>query len=198
MIPVFGICTLSAGDGDGKDAAAGVQRIAFLGIGNDNLHSNYFSDETIAQRMNVPEDSINEAFNRIFFETLSRASLKDGKTNMVYCCPEEGQAIRESVKYTMSGDEMESDLSAVPQGELNGFLKKTSTAYVMLVDQYYIKREGYPYHNVSHIINYSVYDGSKKVVFRGRHRFSSLDMDDLGRYSKQFSKIAGKLLAKMN
>jgi hypothetical protein len=198
MVPAFGIRTLSAGDGDGRDIAVDVQRIAFLGIGSGNLRSNYFSDETIAERMNVPEDSIHEVFNGVFFEYLNHASLKGGKADVVYCCLGEGKAILESVKYDNRGDEMESDLSAVPQGELSDFLQKTSTDYLVLVDQYYIKREGYPYHNISHIINYSVYDGKKKVVCRGRHRFSSLDMDDLGSYSRQFSKIASKLLAKIN
>jgi hypothetical protein len=198
IISIVGVYTSKANNGKEKEAIDNTQRIAFLGIDNENLHSNYFSDETIAEKMNVPEDSINETFNRHFFEILNNACIKNSKINMVYCCFEEGKRILESVKYDNKGDEMESDISGISQGHWNHFFEKTSTAYLMLVDQYYIKKEGYPYHNISHIIAYSLYDKNKKIVFRGRHQFSSLDMDDFSHYAKQFSKIANKLLAKMN
>jgi hypothetical protein len=189
---------LKADGGKAKEADMDSQRIAFLGVGIDNLRSNYFSDEIIAGKMNVPEDSINETFNRHFYELLHDACLKSRKPNIVYCCFDEGRTILESVTYSNKGDEMESDLSGVPQELLNGFFEKTSTGRLMLIDQYYIKKEGYPYHNVSHIITYSVYDRNRAVIFRGRHQFSSLDMEDFDNYTKQFSKIAQKLLAKID
>jgi hypothetical protein len=198
ILPVFGTVTAKANNGDEKEGIENAQRVAFLGIGSDNLRSNYFSDEIIAGKMNVPEDSIHEAFNRHFFEILSKVSAKNRKTNVVYCCFGEGKTILESVKYDNKGDEMESDISGVSQRQLSEFLEKTSTVYLALIDQYYIKKEGYPYNNISHIIAYSVYDGNKNVVFRGRHQFSSLEMDDFSNYTKQFSKIANKLLAKIN
>ncbi|MDR1380760.1 MAG: hypothetical protein LBJ47_04690 [Tannerella sp.] len=174
------------------------ERIAFLGIGSGNLRSNYYPDEIIAGKMNVPEDSINETFGRRFYEILNETCVRNGTPNIVYCCFEEGRAILASVKYNSRGDEMESDLSAVSQERLDDFFEQTSTGYLMIIDQYYIKREGYPYHNVSHIVAYSVYDSKREIVFRGRHQFSSLDMEEFSRYTRQFSKIAQKLLAKIH
>jgi hypothetical protein len=198
ILPSTGIFTLKADSGKVKEADANLPRIAFLGISAGNLRSNYFSDEMIAGKMDVPEDSINETFNRHFYEMLSEACLKNSKPDIVYCCFDEGKTILESVTYNHKGDEMESDFSGVPQELLSDFFEKTSTGCLMLVDQYYIKKEGYPYHNISHIITCSVYDKNMEIIFRGSHRFSSLDMEDFDHYAKQFSKIAHKLLAKID
>jgi hypothetical protein len=198
ILPSIEIFALKADSEKGKEADASVRRIAFVGVGAGNLHSNYFSDDMIAGKMNVPEDSINETFNRHFYEILNEACLEEKKPDVVYCCFDDSKTILESVAYNRKGDEMESDFSGVPQELLNGFFEKTSTGCLVLIDQYYIKKEGYPYHNISHIITCSAYDRNGEVIFRGRHRFSSLDMEDFDQYAKQFSKIAHKLLAKID
>ncbi|MCC8152828.1 MAG: hypothetical protein LIP01_00590, partial [Tannerellaceae bacterium] len=172
-------------------------RIAFLGVPMHNLRSNYFTNDLLAEKMDAPEDAIDEVFSKNFFTLLEKACTRTNKMEAVYCCCEDAQSILKTVDFIEEGDGIKSDFSTVPAESIDALLEKTMADYIVLIDQYYVKKEGYPYNNISHIISYSVYDENRTIVSQGRHHFTSLDMDELSRYNKQFSKAAHKLIAKI-
>lgn len=177
--------------------SAHAARIAFVGVDLVNFRSNYLSQDVIADKLSVEEDSIDNAFNQDFYNALYEICQKKGQYEIVYCCYADGKNLLDRINYQEKGDEMYSDISGVSQEDFNSIINSADADYVALIDQYYIKKEGYPYHNLSHIINYSVFDKNKNKISEGCHRFTSLEMENLNEYSKQFTKAADKLLAKI-
>ncbi len=190
------VCEARSGSKSSPDKN-GTVRIAFLGIDRENLRSNYYTSDVIAGKMDTTEEAIDQAFNTSFFIALESACTRNNKIAAIFSCCEDAYTVLEAVEYVEEGDEIRSNLSVVPQASVEVLLEKTTADYLVLIDQYYIKKEGYPYNNISHIIGYSVYDENREVVSRGRHHFTSLDIDNLNRYNKQFSKVANKMLARL-
>ena len=174
-----------------------VIRVAFLGVDINNLRSNYLGDDVIAEKFSADEDSINVAFNQDFFEALRKNGSKKGKYDFVYCCHTNNKNFLDRITYKEEGDEMYSDISEITQEDFNAVIDNAHADFMVLIDQYYIKKEGYPYHNYSHIINYSVFNKDKIKVSKGCYRFTSIEMEKLDDYSKQFMKAADKLVAKI-
>lgn len=179
-------------DSDGANAAADKKTtIVFVGIESRSLpplDRDYFE---------MDEAEIETSLNRIMFDAFSEAMAKK-KCTLIACSDEQAEIIGSGLDFVDADSqyyERTSDISACDEDRFREMLAESEAQYLLVIDQYDVRKEGYPYNNFAHILRYSVYDRNKNKVFNGRHQFAMLDAVEANTLAKQSQKAAGKFLS---
>lgn len=76
--------------------------------------------------------------------------------------------------------------------------KKNDNHFWVEMDTYELSELGYPYHNFSHVIHYSIYNESKEKIYSDSYRFATFSKMSSKDIQNQFKKLSKKILNKIN
>lgn len=196
VLTVFSVNSFAADkskDAAAKEEVKSKNSVLFVGVQPQNLLSNCFSPAQMAENFSVAQTEVESCLNREIYTAFREAAVK---ANLDIATPDAqtAEGLSDRLEYEYKGDEMNCNLANLDNEEYRTVLHKFGAGYLLVVDQYYVKQEGYPYNNYSHILNYSVYDASRNKVFSDRYQFATLDMGSREQIFKQVKKAAGKFI----
>jgi hypothetical protein len=175
----------------GNDTPA-LRKILFVGLKGCYFSSDYYTGDQIAENFDVAPDAVDEFINDEFYGAFRDVA---GKKNLhLSLCDEAAAQMISSLRYDYDGDVLYSNLSDIDEQEYRSVLQRSQAEYMLVIDQYYIKKEIYPYDSFTHMIHCSVYDASKNKVYDGHYRFTAFDLGSLPLLQKQIKKAADKCI----
>ncbi len=166
-----------------------LKQILIIGL-NDNIKSNYFYDEMIAEESGIEQDSLNIKYNNIITDNISSSS-KDKhflSTNTF-----QYNKIIEKIKTEGEDEERYSDISSIQTSELQSMLNKENAEYLLVLNQHYLKWQETPYRTIFHIISYSLFDKNKKEIYRGNNYFTCVNLENAEQIKKMSKKCSAKI-----
>lgn len=76
--------------------------------------------------------------------------------------------------------------------------KKNDKQFLVEMDTYEVSASGYPYNNISHIINYSIYNENKNKIYSDSYRFATFSKMSQKDIQSQLKKLSKKILNIVN
>jgi hypothetical protein len=185
---------LTAPDGraENEKTIPSVRRILFVGLKDCYLSSDYYTGDQIAETFDVAPGTMDEVVNSEFYGAFSEAAGK--RSLSLTACDDAAQEMISDLQYDYDGDVLYSNLSEIDENLYRSVLEQAQAEYMLVIDQYYIKKEIYPYDNFAHTFHYSVYDTSKNKIYDGHYRFTAFDLGTLSMLQKQMRKAADKCI----
>ena len=180
----------------GNDADPALRGILFVGLKGCYFSSDYYTGDQIAANFDVEPDAVDEFINHEFYDAFKDGA---GKKNLYLSAynDETAAQVISSLRYAYDGDVLYSNLSDIDEKEYRNILQQAQAGYMLVIDQYYIRKEVYPYDNFTHMFHYSVYDASKNKVYDGHYHFVAFDLGALSLLQKQMRKAADKCIRNM-
>lgn len=176
-------------------------QVLIVGL-NDNVKSNYYYNDQIAQETGMGADSIDLQYNHIIAENIVSSSAKstckfiEGGNN-----PDFG-ALIDKIDVSGEGEECSSSLSRISEDELQKVLESADATYLLVLNQHYLKWQQQPMRTLFHIVSYTLYDKNKNKVVTGNQYFTCMNLQkpekvvQLSR--KSSSKIASSVTKSLN
>lgn len=174
---------------EGKSETVSNSSILFVGIKDYNLWSNYYTDDQIAENFKVKKEEVVDFFNQMFYQAFNDVASKKGF--QLTTSGESVEVVCNNLIFDSKNDIVYSNISGINEKEYKTMLSELNTTLMLVLDQYYVKKEGYPYDNFSHILHYSVYDSSRNKVYDGNYQYVALDLGNSAMIQKQMRKAAG-------
>jgi hypothetical protein len=180
-------------DTAGKPAVA---KVLIVGL-RDNVKSNYFYKEQIAQETGMQADSICQQYNSIIASNIIAASNNTNCNFIPAPIDEFYDALVSKIAVTGEGDECNSNLTGISEDELQTMLGNAQADYMLVLNQHYLKWQSQPMRTVYHMVSYTLYDKNKKEICSGNQYFTSMNLqkpEDVMRLSrKSTSKIVSSV-----
>jgi hypothetical protein len=187
-----GLCAASAPVAMAQsDAETFPRRIVVVGL-SDNVKSNYFYDEWIAEETGIAGDSLDWTFNAIIME-----HLVNGSSSGCVFVPASEVAMEggwtEAIAVHGEGEGSYSDLSSVSPADWAGAVKEAGASYVLVLNQHYLQWQETPLRTLFHIVSYSLFDREGKEVCRGNPYFTSMNLEGRERLRKISQKASHRM-----
>lgn len=188
----------AAPETEGNEAArdAKSRRVLVVGM-NDNVISNYFTKDMLAEGTGISEDSICAVYNNVIESGLAATARKERKAfDFVAPAGMSGgwTAITKLVRIEGEDDKAAADLSMVNADKLRGLLDKAGAAYLLVLDAHYMKYQETPFKTLFHYVNYSLYDADKRKLAQGSNYFTSINPQSKAQMMKSSRKSAEKIV----
>ncbi|MBN1117225.1 MAG: hypothetical protein JXA77_08480 [Bacteroidales bacterium] len=179
--------------GDKLDLASVSGNFVVIGF-HDNLNSNYYPKNMIAEKMGLGTEILDTLVNNLFLKEIS--SVKSSRFRFV--CPskdKEYMNLLGQIQYTGADDEKYTDISGVNNASLNLLLNKYNSEYIICFSQYYFKKQEKPFPTMFHIINYTIYNQQKKELIKGKVYTNTFDLVNLDEFESLLKKNAKKYIS---
>lgn len=171
-------------------------RILVMGM-QDNVKSNYFVTDMLAENTHIQEDSVCYIYNKVIEDNLAQMAQKTKSPyTFVYGkdVQENNQELLEDIQTTGEGENLSSDLAFVNSNKLKGMLEQAGADYLLLLDSHYLKYQEEPFKTIFHYVNYSLYDANKKKLGQGSNYFTSINPQTEQQMIKSSKKSTAKML----
>ena len=99
----------------------------------------------------------------------------------------------DEVKLQGEEEEKYADLSQVDDSSYEQLIKDTDSDYVLFLNQHYLKWQEKPLRTLFHITSYSLYDKNQKEVTHGNNYFTSMNLENKNKLSKDSRKSSSKI-----
>jgi hypothetical protein len=176
----------------GNAPAPEAASILFVGVKEYNVSSNYYTKDQIAAYFNVPECDVEKQFNELFREAFGEIA---GRRNLrVTAADETAETIVSCLTYAYEDGILSSDLAITDPAEYRQALERSGAAYLLVCDQYQVRKEVHPYENFAHIFHYSVFDTTGEKVYDGKYQYAALDLGNTDMLEKQLRKAADRFV----
>lgn len=164
---------------------------------DDNVKSNYFSNEMLVEGTGIAKDSVCYIYNKVIENSLAVAANKD-KSPYHFVSNNNDQNLWNSISQNarLEGEEenAKADLTAVNKDQLQNLLKKAGANYLLVLDAHYLKYQEEPFKTLFHYVNYSLYDSNKKKLAQGSNYFTSINPQNKTQMMKSSRKVSEKIL----
>jgi hypothetical protein len=180
---------------NGKNPRTAKRTVLIIGLKEENITSNYFMAENIAERTSLAKDSIGSAFSRM----LSESIVNSGNPRFEFICclsNKNNNEILSKVQYKFDKDMLVSDLSGLKDSDYQDFLNSYNADYVIFLDHYFLKYLNG--NSLFHILNYDVYNRDKKNIIVGKTYFNSAELLPLVNYEKNYKKAGAKIVQQLD
>jgi hypothetical protein len=178
-----------------KSAEAQAQ-VLIVGL-NDNVKSNYYFKEQIAEETGMQADSIVQQYNDIISRNIIAASANSACTFIPAGKDDSYSGLVDKIEVTGDGEDCNSNLSKLSTEELQTALEHAHADYLLVLNQHYLKWQQQPMRTVFHMVSYTLYDKNKKPVLSGNQYFTSMNLEKPERIAqisrKSSSKIASSI-----
>lgn len=191
--------TAAVPETEGNEIAANIKarhRVLVVGM-NDNVISNYFTKDMLAEGTGISEDSICAVYNNVIesglvattrkersaFDFVASTGMSDGWT-----------AITKLVRIEGEDGKAAADLSTVNVDKLRNLLEEANAAYLLVLDAHYMKYQESPFKTLFHYVNYSLYDAGKRKLAQGSNYFTSINPQSRMQMMKSSRKSAEKIV----
>ena len=151
-------------------------QVLIIGL-NDNVKSNYYYDDLIAEQTGMKVDSIDQQYNAIIADNIiasaqnSSCKFTTGDKD-VHC-----DRIVGKIAVAGEGEDGASSLSGITPEELQATLNEAHADYLLVLNQHYLKWQEEPMRTVFHMISYTLFDKDKKKVLSGNQYFTSMNLE---------------------
>ena len=173
-----------------------VHSVLVVGL-NDNIKSNYYSRDMLAESTDITEDSLCLIYNKVIENSLATAARKDKSPyNIVASGSEQNawNAIARNVRLEGEDEKAAADLTTVNNDQLRNLLKQAGASYLLVLDAHYMKYQEKPFKTLFHYVNYSLYDSNKKKLAQGSNYFTSINPQNKKQMMKSSKKSSEKIL----
>ncbi len=162
----------------------------------DNVTSNYFVTDMLAENTNIKEDSVCYIYNKVIEDNLSAIAKKAKSPYYFVDGNQQAKAgkLLENVRTVGEDENKSSDLAFVNAGELKNLLADAGADYLLLLDAHYLKYQEQPFKTIFHYVNYSLYDANKKKLAHGSNYFTSINPQTEDQMLKSSKKSTAKML----
>lgn len=196
---VFGLTVLTVGsvsassaDEEGVKANRNAVKVLVVAL-PDNVDSNYFPNSMISEETGIPTDSIDYTYNQVMVRNII-AGNKDKKYQFVTSQKTALiSKLLDEVKLQGEEEEKYADLSQVDDSSYEQLIKDTDSDYVLFLNQHYLKWQEKPLRTLFHITSYSLYDKNQKEVTHGNDYFTSMNLENKNKLSKDSRKSSSKI-----
>lgn len=196
---VFGLTVLTVGsvsassaDEEGVKANRNAVKVLVVAL-PDNVDSNYFPNSMISEETGIPTDSIDYTYNQVMVRNII-AGNKDKKYQFVTSQKTALiSKLLDEVKLQGEEEEKYADLSQVDDSSYEQLIKDTDSDYVLFLNQHYLKWQEKPLRTLFHITSYSLYDKNQKEVTHGNNYFTSMNLENKNKLSKDSRKSSSKI-----
>lgn len=171
-------------------------RILVMGI-QDNVKSNYFVTDMLAENTHIQEDSVCYIYNKVIEDNLAQMAQKNKfPYTFVYGkdVQDNNQELLDDIQTTGEAENQSSDLAFVSSNKLKGMLEQAGADYLLLLDSHYLKYQEEPFKTIFHYVNYSLYDANKKKLGQGSNYFTSINPQTEQQMIKSSKKSTAKML----
>lgn len=167
-------------------------KVLVIGL-HDNVESNYFPGSMITEETGIPTDSIDYTYNQI----IARNIIASNKNKRYQFVTSEKEAaisnLLDKIKLKGEEEEMYADLSQVDDNLYEQLIKDTDSDYVLFLNQHYLKWQEKPLRTLFHITSYSLFDKNQQEITRGNYYFTSMNLEDKDKLSKDSLKSSSKI-----
>ena len=171
-------------------------RILVIGM-LDNVKSNYFVTDMLAENTHIQEDSVCYIYNKVIEDNLAQMAQKTKSPyTFVYGkdVQDNNQELLDDIQTTGEAENQSSDLAFVNSNKLKGMLEQAGADYLLLLDSHYLKYQEEPFKTIFHYVNYSLYDANKKKLGQGSNYFTSINPQTEQQMIKSSKKSTAKML----
>jgi len=162
-------------------------QVLIIGL-NDNVKSNYYYDEMIAEATGMKADSIDQQYNSIISQNIVAAGANSPCRFIASEDP-----IAEKIAVDGEAENCSADLSKISTEELKQALEKAHADYLLVLNRHYLKWQDQPMRTIFHIVCYTLYDKEKKKVYTGSQYFTSMDLESPRRLMQLSRKSSAKI-----
>lgn len=169
-------------------------RVLVIGLDN-NIVSNYFTVDMLADGTDIAEDSVSAAYNEVIKNGLATTARKE-KSPFSFVAGSQN-AWADMARYVrIEGDDENAvaDLSTVNADKLRSLLDGAGASYLLVLDAHYMRYQEKPFKTLFHYVNYSLYDAGKKKLAQGSNYFTSINPQNKAQMAKSSRKSTEKIV----
>lgn len=189
LLMIIPVISWSKKDVTNKSAAA---QVLIIGL-NDNVKSNYYFKEQIAEETGIQPDSIVQQYNDIISRNIIAAATNSGCTFIPAGNDNSYAGLVNKIEVTGEGEDCNSNLSKLTTEELQTALEHANADYLLVLNQHYLKWQQQPMRTVFHMVSYTLYDKNKKPVLSGNQYFTSMNLEKPERIAQISRKSSSKI-----
>lgn len=186
------VCASPATEEEMNKVNNNLVKVLVIGL-HDNVESNYFPGSMITEETGIPTDSIDYTYNQI----IARNIIASNKNKRYQFVTSEKEAaisnLLDKIKLKGEEEEMYADLSQVDDNLYEQLIKDTDSDYVLFLNQHYLKWQEKPLRTLFHITSYSLFDKNQQEITRGNNYFTSMNLEDKDKLSKDSLKSSSKI-----
>lgn len=180
------------------------RKILVIGL-DDNIKSNYYDPEMLADGTGIVKDSLSSVYNEVIENNLRKVARKDKLP--FYLIPvsahsKDWKELTEDVRIKNDEEKSSSDWNGVDSNELQLLMQKTPADYLLVLDTHYLKYQEKPFKTVFHFVNYSLYNNRKEKLTQGSSYFTSFapqsEKDMVASSRKSSQKILSEIIKTIN
>lgn len=171
-----------------NDEKPNLKKILILGL-KDNIKSDYYYKELIAEESGIPQDSLEVVFNRTIAGNITQSHggfVQAGNT-------EKCNNILNNITVTGEQDECTTDLSQVDSQCFRDLLSGTGAEYVLILSRHFLRKQDQPFNTVFYFVSYSLFNKEKKEISRGSNYFTTMHLETAEVMKKNSRKTSDKI-----
>jgi predicted transcriptional regulator/cbb3-type cytochrome oxidase subunit 3 len=171
-----------------KEVNPAVNKILIMGL-KDNIQSDYFYKDLIAEESGIPVDSLEQVFNRTIATNIAQSRID------FITAPEEERCTEVINNIRVNGEQENctSDLSQVDNQCFRDLLSATGAEYVLILNRHFLKKQDQPFNTLFYFISYSLYNKDKQEVMSGSNYFTTMHIESENIMKKVSRKSSGKI-----
>lgn len=196
MLAVFNTASAIEPETDvvNKTASEKSHRVLVIGMDN-NVVSNYFTMDMLADGTGIAEDSVCAAYNDVIKSSLTATARKEKSPfSFVAGGQNAWDDMTRYVRIDGEDDNTVADLSTVSTDKLKTLLDEAGAAYLLVLDAHYMRYQEKPFKTLFHYVNYSLYDAGKNKLAHGSNYFTSINPQNRAQMAKSSRKSAEKIV----
>ena len=201
FLPLIATAHMREGSDDNATSEANMDNTKVLVIrAVDNVKSNYYTPNLLAENTDIPEDSINQIYNEILEKNLSQTvtglhfvGIDNRQMNTSLWQP-----IIKDIQLKGEGENIRADLSLVNKGKLMNVMKQEGSRYLLVIDAQYLRYSEKPMPMMYHFVNYSLYDINENKLCDGQSYFPAYEPQTSEELAKSSKKTMKKIASKIN
>lgn len=166
------------------------KKILILGL-NDNIKSDYYYKELIAEESGISADSLELVFNNTIAGNIAQSRIDFTTAQEPGTCAE----VINSIRVKGEQENCTSDLSRVDNQCYSSLLKKAGADYVLILNRHYLKKQEEPFNTLFYFVSYSLYNKDKHELLNGSNYFTAMRIESAEAMKKASRKSADKIAA---
>ena len=184
----FSLRSTSTSATSGKEVA----QILIMGV-RDNVKSNFYDEDLIAQETGIKVDSIDTRFNSIVANNIAGASPNSSCKFITALDGTLPSEVSKKIEVEGDGENSISHLNNLSTTAFQKTLEDAKANYLLVLNQHYLKRQEKPMRTIFHIVSYTLYDQNKKQVLSGHQYFTSMKLESSDKIKQISKKSASKI-----
>ena len=185
---IMGISSPLSAKENKTEETKSLKKILILGL-NDNIKSDYYYKELIAEESGIPADSMELVFNNTIAGNIAQSRIDFTTPQEPGTCAE----VINNIKVKGEQENCTSDLSGVDSQCYTSLLEKAGADYVLILNRHYLKKQEEPFNTLFYFVSYSLYNKDKQELLNGSNYFTAMRIESAEAMKKASRKSADKI-----